>query len=177
MHQLESSSFLASSPRATRHWILVAGGPGARPGAGAGVRAPLRMGSGRAVVAGRSGRQQTSRNTAWIHSHAWSVASYGVVRTGRVRAGIEQPSLCIYKCLGRRPNGLPGPQGASSGVRRQGWPCVQPGRGPTTDRLITPFTRLRAQSGPRRVSPLNFSRGSGSIQRLLWLRGPSDLQE
>jgi hypothetical protein len=40
----------------------------------------------------------------------------------------------------------------------------------TTGRLVTPFTCLRAQSGPRRLSPMNFSRGSRSTQRLLVAR-------
>jgi hypothetical protein len=171
LSQSRSTSNLAPAPRAARHRTRVAGGSGRPARVGSAGSGTLRLGAGRAVVARVSGRRSAPRHVARVYGHAWSVAPYGLVRTGRTRKGTPPPALCIYRGLGDRQDRLPGPQRPPSDGGRAGCPCVQRGRAHTTDRLITPFPFLWAQSGPRRVSPLNFSRGSGSIQRLLWLRG------
>lgn len=134
-------------------------------------RWPLRMDCGRRVVGGNPRRHPAEGGPAGGYSHAWSMAAAGVVRRDGVGMGTPHAALCINRGLERRPDRVPGPQRPPSADGGSARPCVPPGRGPTTDRLITTFTHLRAQSRPRRVSPLNFSRGSGSIQRLLWLRG------
>lgn len=173
----------ASSGSASRHGgsgycaLLVASRSRRAPGSWGRGSQLFRMGLAGAVVAGVRRRQPGERDAARGNVYAWSVAPYGLVRTGQ-RASVRMgPAICIPGGLGRRPDGVPGAQGPAPVRGRASGPSVPPGSGSTTDRLITPFTRLRAQSGSRRVSPLNFTWGSGSIQRLLWLRGPSDLQE
>jgi hypothetical protein len=168
MPQPWTPSKLASPPGTCGRGFLVAGRSGSAAGSGRKGSAPFRVGVRRAVVARMPGGGKAAGNAARGHGHAGTLASYGLVRTGEAGAG---PALCLDRCLESRRTPRPRAQGASCAGRWQGFPCDQSGSAPITDRLVTPFTRLRAQSGPRRVSPLNFSRGSGSIHRLSWLRG------
>jgi hypothetical protein len=87
------------------------------------------------------------------------------------------PALCTNRGERRRPRGVPGAQGTACRQGLPGLPGLRTGTGGplTTDRLITPFRCLRAQSGPRKLSPMNFRGGSRSIQRLLNAR-PSDFR-
>jgi hypothetical protein len=166
-----TSSNLAFPPGTPCRHSLVASRSGSTAGPGARGGSPFRVGGGWAVVARMPGWQPAGCDAAGGHGLAWPVASYGLGRTGETRAGTPAPALCINRGLESRSDRRQDAHGPPSPGRHPRFPCGQSGSAPITDRLVTPFTRLRAQSGPRKLSPLNFSRGSGSIQRLLWLCG------
>jgi hypothetical protein len=166
-----TSSNLAPSPGTRRRRPLVAGRSGSTAGPGVRGGSPFRVGGGWAVVGRMPEWRPAGRDAAGGHGLAWPVASYGLVRTGETGVGSPGPALCINRGLEPRSDPRQNAHGSPSPGRLPRFPCGQSGSAPITDRLVTPFTRLRAQSGPRKLSPLNFSRGSGSIQRLLWLCG------
>jgi len=107
------------------------------------------------------------------HGHAGSLDPARLERWPPAWAPTE-PALCINRSESRGSSSVPGAERASftagspadrtrRGAYRTGGPL-------TTDRLVTPFHASRAQSGPRKVSPMNFTGGSRSIQRLLAAR-------
>ncbi len=138
-----------------------------RPGAAGG--SPVRMVAGWAVAPDQGRRPLRNRVAHWGHRHAWPLDPAGLDRRDGALAP-AQPPLRINRSGGGQPGGFPDAQRASlhpSGPAFR----TQRGRGPlTTDRLVTPFHASRAQSGPRKVSPMNFTGGSRSIQRLLAAR-------
>jgi hypothetical protein len=114
------------------------------------------------------GRASCRRN-----GYAWPMDPARLERGGANLAS-TQPALCINKSESGQPSDLPGAQRASfPGGRAPFRGAPQPsasGGALTTDRLVTTFHASRAQSGPRKVSPMNFTGGSRSIQRLLAAR-------
>lgn len=140
---------------------------------GAGGRSPVRVGAGRHVAPGATRWGARGGAAGRGHGHARSLDSAGVERKdGRLEP--TDPALCINRSGRGRPGGLPGAQRASFGARRPFFEAAsdasRTGSHLTTDRLVTPFHASRAQSGPRKVSPMNFTGGSRSIQRLLAAR-------
>jgi hypothetical protein len=138
-------------------------------GQGSAGRSPLRMARGRGMATHTARRSVRDRQPDCRHRHAWPMDSPCLDgRCGPMAAA--QPALCINERVAGQPGRISGAQRAFIHARGPASRSVQ-GRGPlTTDRLVTPFHASRAQSGPRKVSPMNFSEGSRSIQRLLTAR-------
>jgi hypothetical protein len=144
----------------------------------------IRVAARRAMVSGARGRRRGGGSSDRCNGHAWPLDSPGLDR-GRVRVASTQPALCINRCVRGGPGSLSGTQGATfayamalrikprNGPFNEQFLGIQAGRPVATDRLVTPFNAFKAQSGPREVSPMNFTRGSRSIQRLMTAR-PSD---
>ena len=130
---------------------------------------PLRVACGWRVAPHTTRWPFRDRRADYRHRHAWPVDSPCLdgQRTTMVAA---QPALCVHRSVAGQPGRIPGVQRASIHAPGPAFRSAQ-GRGPlTTDRLVTPFHASRAQSDPRQVSPMNFSEGSRSIQRLLTAR-------
>ncbi len=133
-----------------------------------------------AVVSGARGWGAGGGSSDRRNGHARPLDPAGLER-GRVWLESALPALCINRCVRGRPRSLSGAQGASLAHAmaprmippRTRFPGIRAGRAVPTDRLVTPFNAFKAQSGPREVSPMNFTRGSRSIQRLMTAR-PSD---
>jgi hypothetical protein len=157
------------------------GGVGARLVAGAGGVArsgavcspPVRVVEHGSMATRSARRALRGSAVGRSHGHARALDPAGV-DCGVTTLEPRQPALCINRSEQRRPGTLPGAKRAAEPLR---WPPFRVARvalrtgGPlTTDRLVTPFHASRAQSGPRKVSPMNFTRGSRSIQRLLAAR-------
>lgn len=141
----------------------------------AACRTEFLLDGGRALASGTSGRSVRGRPTGPGYRHAWTLAAAGL-DGGRVRPALAPPALCPDRCFQCRDDHFPeapGPSPARGPRGRTGAVRLSAGSRVTTDRLVTPFHGLSAQSGPREVSPLNFIRGSRSIQRL-WAARPSD---
>lgn len=136
---------------------------------------PRRMGIGRAVAPDSTQRAPRSRMSRRGHGHARSVDLAGV-DCGVESATLEPvpAALCINRSGRGRPRSLPDAQRTSGAARtaplRSRSAATGTGGPLTTDRLITPFHASRAQSDPRKVSPMNFIGSSRSIQRLLAAR-------
>jgi hypothetical protein len=130
---------------------------------------PVRMGLGWAVAPDARRRRQRDRPTHPGNRCAGPLDP-ACLDGGTGPMGPAQPPLCINRCRCCPPGRVSGTHRASFFAPGPGLPCIR-GRGPlTTDRLVTPFHASRAKSGPRKVSPMNFTGGSRSIQRLLAAR-------
>ena len=176
MHQLPVRSPPANPHGCGRPRAGLAAGAGhpVLPGHDGG--APVRMDVRRPVATRASGRHSGNRKAGRSDGGAGPVDPACLDRGGRpLAAGL--PTLCINRVEPGRANRLSRAQRAAfdTGMPRflTAAGPAGPGSAMTTDRLITPFMCLRAQSAPRRLSPMNFSRGSRSTQRLLIAR-PSD---
>jgi hypothetical protein len=176
MHQLPVRSPPANPHGCGRPRAGLAAGAGhpVLPGPDGG--APVRMDVRRPVATRASGRHSGNRKAGRSDGGAGPVDPARMDRGWRpLAAGL--PTLCINRVEPGRANRLSRAQRAAfdTGMPRflTAAGPAGPGSAMTTDRLITPFMCLRAQSAPRRLSPMNFSRGSRSTQRLLIAR-PSD---
>jgi hypothetical protein len=139
-------------------------------------RLSLRMDGGRGLAPRAPRWHATARLSHGRHGYAWALDSAGLV--GRaVGEGVGSPAVRLDR-RGRGGScgvsGAPGPSDPHGRADRHPFCTPAAGNRMTTDRLVTPFHAFRAQSGPRKVSPLNFSGRSESIQRLCAAR-PSDL--
>ena len=162
-------SALAADRRGRRPGSGLAGGACGAGRKGAARRAPVRLGARRGMAPRAAGWRARDRLSDRRHCHAWPLDPTGLDRR-RWALAPPRPPVCINRSLGRQPGGFPDAQRASLSPGRPAF-RTERGFGPlTTDRLITPFHASRAQSGPRKVSPMNFSGGSRSIQRLLTVR-------
>jgi hypothetical protein len=171
-----TSFSMARARRDLRRGARLAGRPGAAVRRGQADYPAIRVEGRRGVVPGAGGRGAGERPADGRHVHAWPLDSAGL---GRGWAGLARrlPALCINRCVGGRPGSLSGAPGASRprglAVGMTQFAAIRAGGHPATDRLVTPFNAFKAQSGPRKVSPMNFTGGSRSIQRLMTAR-PSD---
>lgn len=155
----------------------LAAGAGCTRGEGAARGESGGMGRRRAMAPHATRRTRRVSASRRSHRYAWPMAAAGLDRRcegGAPSLAAAQPALCINKCSRGPSGGLPGTHWALVLVGRAGFPgrrgACRPGGPLTTDRLVTTFHASKAQSDPRKVSPMNFSRGSRSIQRLLAAR-------
>jgi hypothetical protein len=147
---------------------LAAGARGAGR-SGAARRSSCRMGGERTLAAPATGRVLRDGASHRGNGCAWTLGPARLARRER-RMGPAQPALCINRSRRRLPVRFSGTHRTSSPPPGAGLRSFR-GRGPlTTDRLVTTFHASKAQSDPRKVSPMNFSGGSRSIQRLLAAR-------
>lgn len=131
---------------------------------------PFRMEAGRGMGADTARWPDRDRPSHGRYCNARPLGPACLDSRGGRPLAATRPSLCINRSRRGRSGGVSGTHRASFPVEGPGLRRFR-GRGPlTTDRLVTPFHASRAQSGPRKVSPMNFSRGSRSIQRLLAAR-------
>ena len=176
--QLNPPSHLATAGSRARLRARLVAGAGHPVRQGAHGHPSFRMRARRPVASRARGWNAGDRMPGRQLGYAWAVDPARLDR-GKRPVAARVPALCINRGEPGRPGSLSGAQRATFHTGFPGFLTAAgpagPGGSMTTDRLVTPFMCLRAQSGPRMLSPMNFSRGSRSTQRLLVAR-PSDFR-